>query len=129
VFVNLGALHAFASGLGVHRVLASAAAVEVSILSNFLLNDAWTFRDRNATAAVTARGRFFRYHLVSLVGMAVQLAVFESANQGVMVALGRADPGAFIYPAQLLGIAAATAWNFVSNLRWTWAQARDPEDA
>lgn len=122
VVVNLAALHLFAEVLGWHRILASALAIEVSIVSNFLLNNAWTFSDRNAGAAVSPIVRGARYNLVALIGMGIQLAGFEAANQAVLVATGTDDPGPFIYPAQIFGIALAMGWNFVSNLRWTWAQ-------
>ena len=48
VIVNLAALHLFAGVLGIHEVVASALAIETSIVTNFLLNDAFTFRDRRA---------------------------------------------------------------------------------
>lgn len=45
VFVNLGSFQ-FLLNLGVHKLLASPVAIELSIISNFLLNNYWTFRDR-----------------------------------------------------------------------------------
>ena len=123
VGVNLGALYLITTAFGLHRWAAAPLAIELSILSNFLLNNAWTFKDRNAAAAAGLGGRFFRYNLVSLLGMGIQLLVFESICQMVMAVGGRAEPGPFIYPAQLIGIVVATGWNFVSNMRWTWAQA------
>lgn len=124
VFVNLGTLHVFAQVLGLPRLLASGCAIEVSILSNFLLNDLWTFRDRAAEARPPLV-RLFRYNLAALVGLAIQLGVFEAACQLGMWATGRNDPGWLIYPAQLLGIAVATGWNFTSSLHWTWARSPD----
>src|SRR6267143_5243224 len=47
VFVNEGLLIALQS-VGVYVLTASAVAIEVSILSNFILNDFWTFRDRRS---------------------------------------------------------------------------------
>ena len=45
VVVNLGSFHLLLQ-LGLHRYLASPIAIELSIISNFLINNYWTFADR-----------------------------------------------------------------------------------
>ncbi len=45
IFVNTFVLYFFTSILGVFYLLSSAVAYEISILTNFLLNDTWTFKD------------------------------------------------------------------------------------
>lgn len=142
VLVNLAVLAAL-TGFGVRSSYASAWAIEISILSNFAINEWWTFRDRSHGTLV---GRAARFQLVSLVGGALQWLVFL----GGIVALLRLlegpgavdayfggegpffqhyvqrlvreppDVGAGVYPAQLTGIAAATGWNYLANFYWTW---------
>jgi len=63
VFVNLGALWYLKSFIGISELVAGALAIELSILSNFLLNDFWTFRDRR-------RGRFV-HRLIKCHGSAI----------------------------------------------------------
>lgn len=123
VFVNLGTLHLLADVLGLHRLVALPLAVETSILSNFALNNAWTFQDRNAEASAGCVERMLRYNLVALVGLIIQLVVFEASCQLIMLIRGTNDPESLMYLAAILGIAVATGWNFISNLRWTWAPA------
>ncbi|MEO6236689.1 MAG: GtrA family protein [Vicinamibacterales bacterium] len=57
--------------LGVHYLLATAAAVELTILHNFVWHERWTWRDRPADASGRAR-RLWRFHaangLISLAG-------------------------------------------------------------
>ena len=48
VLVNLGSFQLLL-GLGIHKYLASPIAIELSIISNFLLNNYWTFADRAMT--------------------------------------------------------------------------------
>ena len=55
VLVNLGSFHLL-TALGVHRYLASPIAIEPSIISNFLINNYWTFADRDLTGAKRIRG-------------------------------------------------------------------------
>lgn len=126
VVVNLGALALLAEALGVPDTPSSAIAIELSILWNFLWNNAWTFRDKNARA----RAGFFRrmgyYNLVSLVGLGIQLATFVGLNRLVMFALSIPEPGLLKYLSQLVGIALAMAWNFLSNFHLTWAAGPRP---
>lgn len=142
VVVNLLALWVFQQ-LGIRSSFASALAIQVSILSNFLINDGWTFRDRRVGNIVA---RATRFQLVSLVGAGVQWVVFLLANLMWLRLLwgsdafeayqaGRVgfidqwvmgpvvDPpsiGLWIYVSQLCGIAVAMGWNFLANVKWTW---------
>lgn len=149
VLVNLGVL-ALLTGLDVRSSFASAWAIEVSILSNFVINERWTFVDRGEG---TVWSRAVRFQLVSLVGGAVQWLVFLAsivallrfmhgpgaieqyfAGDGLtfqhyVQRLVREPPdvGAGVYPAQLVGIAAATGWNFLANFYWTWRRGEPSE--
>lgn len=144
--VNLGALYLLADGLQLHANLSSALAIELSILSNFMFNEYWTFRDRRVdNGGFWKRG--LRFNLVSLVGAVIQWGVFVYGNiawavmlftpaeliayHGTAVGLwdrwilhpiiSPPDVGVMLYASQLLGIAAATFWNYLVNVRWTWA--------
>jgi putative flippase GtrA len=142
VVVNLGAL-AVLSALGMRSSVASALAIELSIISNFIVNDRWTFAGQHHHSWP---GRAVRFQLISLVGAIAQWTVFIVGNiallwwlegrEGVSAwyALGgemAAKPivhpvvnppeiGAGIYVSQLVGIGVSTGWNFFANLLWTW---------
>ncbi len=53
IVVNEGLLILIRS-MGVYYLTAGAVAIEISILSNFVLNDLWTFRDRRTGRAGSA---------------------------------------------------------------------------
>ena len=139
VGVNLCALAIF-SALGLVSTLASALAIELSVLSNFALNDRWTFSDRRHGSWWV---RALRFQLVSLVGALMQWVTFVALGlifslcelsiggwadyqhvweSGGLMSLVATPPelGAWQYLAQLIGIAVATSWNFLVNLTWTW---------
>lgn len=136
VFVNLGIYFLLTRPTGLveslwGRNLAYAISVELSILSNFLLNDRWTFRDR--CDGVSFRHRFLRFHVVSGVGFLINWGVFAALNYAVQhgamelvgsVALGGQTHNLDDMLAAMVGIGAALAWNFAANLLWTWA---DPQ--
>jgi dolichol-phosphate mannosyltransferase len=122
VAVNLGALFVLADRLHLEPVYASALAIEISIVWNYLLNNALTFRDKNANSSVGFFARMVRYNLVGLGGLAIQLGVFVALIDVATRAWALHEPGLWKYPAQLAGIGLGMAWNFFTNFFWTWRQ-------
>lgn len=136
VFVNLGIYFLLTRPTGLvdslwGRNLAYAISVELSILSNFILNDRWTFSDR--CEGVPFRHRFFRFHVVSGVGFLINWGVFAALNyavehkalelMGTITVAGKSHNLDDMLAA-MLGIAAALAWNFAANLLWTWGRPK-----
>lgn len=101
---------------GSHYLLASGLAIEAGLLSNFVLNRSWTFRDRAPTKPANLLRALGRDHVVRSGGMAV--------NLGVLWAL-TALVGLFPLGSQAVGIGAAVAWNYVGNTWWTWETGRE----
>lgn len=120
--INLGLLYLFAELCRLPPIASSALAIELSILWNFALNNALTFRDRNESARAAFASRMLRYNLFGLVGLGIQLATFVLVSKLITRALHLGAPGMWKYASQLVGIAAAMAWNFRSNFFWTWGQ-------
>ena len=116
VVVNLGCFYGF-QHLGLIPIWASALAIEVSILSNFILNDRWTFKDHHHTLWVH---RLIKFHGVSLVGAFIQWGIFWGTSQWYLT--WESEITGALYLCQLIGIALGTFWNFLANLMWTWKQ-------
>ena len=111
VAVNTTILWTLARGAHLPVPLASVLATEAAILSNFLLNDRWTFR-------ATARHRsplmrLARFNGVSLGGMAITVA---------LLTLLSSYAGLHLLLANMLAIGGAMSWNYVVNSRWTWSK-------
>ena len=72
IVVQLGALAIMIRGFDVPYLWATAIAVELAVLHNFLWHQRWTWRDRRHTSAVQTAGRLWRFHMlngfVSLAG-------------------------------------------------------------
>ena len=150
VVVNLGCL-AVLRKAGVHTNMASAIAIELSILSNFLINHLWTFGDRRGGGPSLLQ-HLWRFHLVSLFGGGIQFVIFVMLNvlwlrlfgtpaEIAGYAVGASGPwerwvwhpfveppevGNWVYLSQLFGIGAATVWNYLLNFYWTWAKKVAP---
>ena len=113
VVVNLGSFHLLLE-LGVHKFLASPIAIEISVISNFFLNNYWTFADRDLSSRKRMRG--LRFHIVSLVALLVSYSTFVVLS----VLLPTVDPVWL----QGCGIAPGTLVNYILNSYWTFREER-----
>jgi dolichol-phosphate mannosyltransferase len=110
VGVNLAAFSGLIAA-GVNPLLASPLAVELSILWNFMLNNAWTFRYRPKAEHIGIRG--LKFNIVSLVSLAVTFVTFFG--------LSRLFPTRSLALDQLLSIIPAAAVNYFLNSYWTFS--------
>ena len=117
VVVNLGSFQLMLT-LGVHALLASPIAIELSIISNFLLNNYWTFGSRSLPGKRRIRG--LKYHLVSLVSLMLSYGTF------VLLSVLFQDVPLVIL--QGCAIAPAGVLNYSVNSLWTFREA-PPEAA
>jgi dolichol-phosphate mannosyltransferase len=108
VGVNIGLYLLLTRGLVIFYLLSSAVAIEVSILSNFTLNNFWTFRDRTSQ---TFLQRIIRYNSISIAGAVINVTVLAVLHGS----FGFSD-----VVSQLIGIGVATLWNYGMNITWTW---------
>src|ERR1700733_1725117 len=109
VAVNLSAFSALLAW-GANPYIASPVAVELSVLSNFLLNNAWTFRYRRKDEHIGIRG--LKFNIVSLVSLVVTFGTF--------VILSKLLPQLPLKGDQLVAIVPATAINYFLNSYWTF---------
>lgn len=94
------------------KALASALGIAVSVFTNFLLNDAWTWADRHKGGRRRdLLARVARYYFASGAAIALQYGV-------AMLLAQAADWN--LYLAQLVGIALGTVVNYVVNNIWTF---------
>lgn len=109
VLVNMGLLYILTRYFALRLEIASPIAIEVSILSNFTLNNLWTFRKRNTH--VTFWNRLIRYHLVTGLAGAV--------NYLVLLLLVK-QFGIHDMISNLVGILIGTIITYSLNSLWTW---------
>jgi dolichol-phosphate mannosyltransferase len=116
VFVNEGLLIVLHS-MGVYVLTASAIAIEASILSNFVLNDFWTFRDRRSGHLVV---RLVKFNLLMLLGLLVNLAIIYAATTYYGIAAELANLG---------GIGAAFLLRYGLSVKYAWMREESIEGA
>jgi dolichol-phosphate mannosyltransferase len=97
---------------GMSKYLASPIAIELSIVSNFLLNNFWTFSGRKRDDKIHIRG--LKFNIISFVALGVSYLTFVILS--------------ILYPAgvpqihQAIGIIPATAINYFLNAYWTFKE-------
>lgn len=92
-----------------------ALAIGISIITNFLLNDAWTWGDRQKRGTLHFWWRLSKYVLVASVAGVVQWVALQS-----LVGFGM-----HVMLANLCGIIAGIGINFVANNWWTFRAGAD----
>jgi putative flippase GtrA len=65
VGVQLGVLTLLLHGFGLHYLVATAIAVEIAVLHNFIWHQHWTWRDRPSPSAAAVARRLARFHLLN----------------------------------------------------------------
>ena len=111
VGVNMGLLWLLTELGGLFYLLSAAISIETSIITNFLLNNYFTFADRNKQGVKPLFGRLLKFNLVSLAGLGINMAILWLLTEGL---------GLFYMVSNIVGIAAATLWNYLVNNWWTW---------
>ena len=95
---------------GLNHLVAAAIASEISILTNFGLNDRWTFSAARPTSSRLQRAT--QYNSVALGGMVISLSVLAALTMGF---------GMHYMIANVFAMGAATLSNYTLNSHITWA--------
>jgi len=95
--------------------LASALSAETAIITNFILNDIFTFRDRRTSGRKARLNRFCKFNLVSLAGVGIKVGILS-----LLLNVAGMENDLL---ANLCAIAVAALWNFSLSNWWAWGVA------
>lgn len=111
VVVNVGVYWLLTrfGGLAAYDYLAVVIGIEVSIITNFILNDTFTFAKRRAGKPFM--GRLLKFNLICLTGAAIQWGLFMLFTRVF---------GVYDLLSNFIGIVVAFLWNYFVNRNWTW---------
>jgi len=111
VGVNMGTFWLFTRVAHVKDLVALVFAYTAATLSNFILNDVWTFRDKRVVGARATSTRAVKFGLVSGVAIGLYYAVYTPLTRFV---------GVYDLLALAMAIGVGLVWNFSVNVLWTW---------
>lgn len=111
VGVNEGLLWLLTERAGLQYLWSSAVGIETSIITNFIFNNFFTFRDRRSAGVKPTLYRLLKFNLVSLAGLGINLGVLWLFTNTL---------GIYYLLSNLIGIAVAALWNYALSNWWTW---------
>jgi putative flippase GtrA len=109
VIINTSVLYVLSRWAGLPLLAASALAVELAAISNYLLNDTWTFAARSPSL-----GRFVKFNTAALAGLVLNVLIVWLLTR----------LGLYFMAADLIGIAVAFTANYAFSVRWVWGQQK-----
>jgi len=109
VFVNLGLYFLLTRYYEISELVAPLIAIESALISNFILNNFWTFGKRITQSRI--RVKFVKFHLVSGFSALINYSAFLA----LFLVFGLYD-----ILANLIGIGLAAIVNYLINSNWTW---------
>ncbi len=116
--IELGLLNFFIFALGwnsdTQKIAANMIAVSLAIASNFTWNRLWTF----AEVGGDRRAQFFKFVLVSVIGMLVNSVIFFLSDKYLFGPWLHSL--AAVQLAKFTAIAITLMWNFTANRFWTF---------
>jgi len=98
-FTNLAAYDYWAVVIG----------IELSIVTNFILNDTFTFAKQRSGKSFL--GRLLKFNLICMVGAGIQWGLFMLFTRVF---------GVYDLLSNFIGIVIAFLWNYLVNRNWTW---------
>lgn len=114
VGVNLGLLWLLTEHFGIFYLISAVFSIEASILSNFTLNEFWTFRDKvYHSSAKALLKRMIKFNMTCVVGAAINIVVLAALTELL---------GLCYIASALFGIGAAMLWNYGASITWTWGR-------
>ncbi len=111
IIVNMGVLFALTEFFQVYYLFSSLIAIELSIITNFLLNDFWTFRKDKAGKITRRFHRFISYNIVCVGNVLINISALYVFTELL---------GINYLISNFIGIVIAFIWSFGINRRITW---------
>lgn len=111
IFVNMSLLWFLTEVAGLYYLISSAFAIEISILSNFVLNDQWTFLGIKTQNHVLLR--VLKFNTVYIAGLAINITILLVLTELI---------GVYYLISNLFGICSATLFNFFFAKKWVWGE-------
>lgn len=111
VVVNEGVLWLLTAFASLPYYVSAVFGIEASIISNFILNDYFTFSDRRTGQGKSFIKRLLKFNLTCLAGAGIQYGLLLLFT-GVF--------GVYYLISNLIGIAVAFLWNYFVSSWWAW---------
>jgi dolichol-phosphate mannosyltransferase len=111
IIVNQGLLWLLTEYAGLKYYYSAIFSIEASIITNFIMNDFFTFADRRTGRGGSFLVRLLKFNVICLSGAAIQYGLLRLFTDVF---------GVYYLLSSLIGIFVAFIWNYFVNSLWTW---------
>jgi dolichol-phosphate mannosyltransferase len=111
IIVNQGLLWLLTEYAGLKYYYSAIFSIEASIITNFIMNDFFTFADRRTGKGGSFLVRLLKFNVICLSGAAIQYGLLRLFTDVF---------GVYYLLSSLIGIFVAFIWNYFVNSLWTW---------
>ena len=115
VVVNQGVLALVTLLTNWNKHVAEIPGIEVSIITNFILNDRFTFADRRTGQKKSYINRLVKFNLICVIGALINIGIYS-----LILGISGYDSLGWRLLANFIGIIIAFLWNYLVNTIWTW---------
>lgn len=116
ILVNMGGLWFFTEIVGLYYLVSSVLAIGLAMISNFVWNDLWTWRDRGEPGVKAYLTRMAKFIVVSSIAAYI-------GNLGILWILTHFFHIYYLI-SNLIGIAVGTMLNYSANNFWTFREKK-----
>jgi dolichol-phosphate mannosyltransferase len=112
IFVNEFFLWFLTEISGLYYLVSSLISIEIAIISNFILNEFWTFRDmsRKSQKNKDISKRFLKYNILNIGGMIINIVgLYFFTSLGIYYLISN-----------VIAIGIGFLWNYFFSLKWAW---------
>jgi dolichol-phosphate mannosyltransferase len=113
IIINNGLLYVLTEYMTIFYIISSLISIEVSKISNFILNDKWTFKNDKSKSLIN---RFVLFEIISIGGVVLNLILLYVLVDEFKVY--------YIY-ANILLVPIILVWNYLLNRYITWSKKGD----
>ena len=107
--VNLLILYFLTDIIGIHYLISAIFSIEVSVITNFLLHDSWTFKERKVS--LSKPSRFLKFHVVIALGLVTSYALLFLLTEFLNL---------YYILSAFIGILAGFLINFLFSSNFVW---------
>lgn len=119
VLINMFFLWFLTEKVGMYYLVSSLIAIEISILSNYVLNDLWTWYDRGKEGKKEYFKRMVQYNISATFATVTNLLILWILTELFHM---------YYLTSNILGILCGTLLNFFINDRWTFKHKKQVLD-
>lgn len=108
IFVDLVLIFLLTDIFHIYYFVSGVIGTELSLLTNFVINDRWSFRGKMANGL---KNRIVLFHKISFGGIVIKLTVLYTLTTVF---------GVYYLLSSVIGLGFAYGWNMMMNRRYTW---------